>query len=128
MGNMTIKRTPHLKQLDWIKDRSSEPGYFSWRRLEARKVMVEEGRWEEVRIMDDKIWTNRRKNQSRHLRLVQPFIIANVSPKRGVVTAWYLLIRSASDDQTLSWDTREWLRLLSTVFLRRGNPNVQFGT
>jgi hypothetical protein len=40
--------------LDWIKDRSSEPGYFTWMRFGDRKYMVEEGRLEEFKTMDEK--------------------------------------------------------------------------
>ncbi len=37
--------------LDWIKDRSLD---FTWMRQEARRLMIEEGRLEEVKEMDEK--------------------------------------------------------------------------
>ena len=38
--------------LDWIKDRRSEP--YAWLRLIARRDMIEEGRLDEVREMDER--------------------------------------------------------------------------
>jgi predicted phage terminase large subunit-like protein len=40
--------------LDWAKERSMESGYYGWLRQEARKVWVQQGRWDKVREMDEK--------------------------------------------------------------------------
>jgi predicted phage terminase large subunit-like protein len=39
--------------LDWIKGRSSKPGDIPWFRILARRCMIEEGRYREVREMDE---------------------------------------------------------------------------
>jgi predicted phage terminase large subunit-like protein len=72
--------------LDWIKDRSSELGCVTWLRLEARKVMMRDGRWEEVRKMDEKYGPPPEKLTQPHADEPVPYTLAG----RLNVTAFQL--------------------------------------